>query len=66
MYDFEAVTGITRENVEQIMRDRAKIKVVCAWCQTDMGTKDGDGTTGVSHGICAACSVETFGEGDRT
>ena len=31
------------------------IKVVCAWCGTDMGTKDGKGQEGVSHGICSDC-----------
>ena len=28
------------------------MKVVCAWCGEDMGTKDGEG---VSHSICDTC-----------
>ena len=62
MYDFEAATGITQENVEQIARDRAKMKVVCAWCQTDMGMKDSGGTVGISHGICEPCGKKVFDE----
>ncbi len=62
MHDFEAATGITQENVEQIVRDRASIDVVCAWCLKQMGTVDGKGQTGISHGICEDCSKEVFGE----
>ena len=32
------------------------LKIVCAWCQKDLGTKDGKGQTGVTHGICKRCS----------
>lgn len=32
------------------------LTIICAWCGKDMGTKDGQGTTGTSHGICAECS----------
>lgn len=35
---------------------QSEIKVVCAWCGADMGTKDGKGTWGVSHGICKKCA----------
>jgi hypothetical protein len=28
------------------------LKVTCAWCLKDLGTKDGQGVTGTSHGIC--------------
>jgi hypothetical protein len=32
------------------------IQVRCAWCGKTMGSKDGDGQTGVSsHGICPDC-----------
>ena len=33
-------------------------KVVCAWCENEMGEFDGDG---VSHGICGTCLKERFG-----
>lgn len=32
------------------------MKVVCAWCNADLGTKDGQGTTGTTHGICKRCA----------
>ena len=31
------------------------LHVVCAWCQKDMGTKPGNGSTGVTHGMCPEC-----------
>lgn len=31
------------------------LKIVCAWCGKDMDTKDGQGVTGTSHGICDEC-----------
>jgi len=33
-----------------------KMKVVCAWCGADLGTKDGHGSTGTTHGICKDCA----------
>ena len=30
--------------------------VVCGWCGCDLGTIDGKGETGVSHGICEPCA----------
>jgi hypothetical protein len=26
--------------------------IVCAWCKKKMGTKDGQGISGVTHSIC--------------
>ena len=37
------------------MESKTVLKVVCAWCNKDLGEKDGGGNTGVSHGICPAC-----------
>lgn len=31
------------------------MKVKCAWCGKDIGTKDGKGQTGTTHGICKEC-----------
>jgi hypothetical protein len=28
---------------------------VCSWCQKGTGLKDGEGRSGISHGICADC-----------
>jgi len=35
--------------------EATKLKVICAWCNKDMGTKDGQGVSGISHGICPEC-----------
>lgn len=31
------------------------LKITCAWCDKDMGEKDGQGISGISHGICQDC-----------
>ena len=31
------------------------MKIMCAWCDKDMGEKDGEGIEGVSHSICDVC-----------
>jgi len=30
----------------------------CAWCGKAMGTKDGDGVSGETSGICPACKAK--------
>jgi len=37
------------------MKTKTTMKIVCAWCGADMGEKDGQGTTGTTHGICEKC-----------
>jgi phage shock protein PspC (stress-responsive transcriptional regulator) len=34
------------------------LRVVCGWCGKHIGTKNGRGVGGVSHGICGACFNE--------
>jgi len=29
--------------------------IVCAWCQKPLGSKDGQGVSGISHSICGNC-----------
>lgn len=31
------------------------IKIVCSWCKKNLGEKDGEGETGISHGMCPEC-----------
>lgn len=31
------------------------ITVICCICRKRLGTKDGEGVTGISHGYCDAC-----------
>ena len=37
------------------MTKKTIIKIKCAWCQKDMGTKDGKGVSGISHSMCPEC-----------
>ena len=32
------------------------MKIVCAWCEKDMGEKEGEGIEGISHSICEECA----------
>lgn len=32
-----------------------RIWILCSYCGRDIGYKDGDGMSGVSHGICDVC-----------
>ena len=36
----------------------ATIKVVCAWCYSYMGEKDGRGVEGISHSLCPDCMAD--------
>ncbi|MDD5511869.1 MAG: peptide deformylase [Dehalococcoidales bacterium] len=38
------------------------LKVVCAWCGKDLGEKDGQGTEGISHGICKDCLAKQLAD----
>lgn len=31
------------------------MKIVCAWCNENMGEKNGRGVEGVTHGMCKQC-----------
>lgn len=35
------------------------IRIVCQYCHDEIGTKDGEGITGTSHGTCASCDGKT-------
>ena len=37
------------------MESKTVLLVKCAWCGKDMGEKDGQGVSGVSHGMCPEC-----------
>ena len=62
MYDFEAATGLTQENVERMARERdaATLEIVCAWCGDSMGQTEGG--PGISHGICLGCANDMLCE----
>ena len=31
------------------------IEIICSYCGKNMGTKEGKGTEGISHGVCVDC-----------
>ena len=37
------------------MESKTVLAVTCALCGKSLGTKDGKGVSGVSHGLCVAC-----------
>jgi len=37
------------------------LKIVCAWCGKDMGEKDGEGVSGITHSIYPVCYKEITG-----
>ena len=45
-----------------------QMKVICAWCLKDMGTKEclnsglAEGEEPVSHGLCSECRVKVMAE----
>ena len=42
------------------MKNKTIMNLVCAWCDRDLGEKDGKGETGTSHGICKECKETYF------
>lgn len=37
---------------------KTTLKIVCMYCNTDMGEKDGEGVEGTSHSVCDKCLKE--------
>src|SRR4029434_3050076 len=35
--------------------------VVCSWCEELVGIKDGEGVSGISHGLCWRCERKSTG-----
>ena len=40
------------------------IKIICGKCKIDMGEKDGQGMTGISHSLCPPCAKKTLNDAD--
>jgi hypothetical protein len=40
------------------------MKILCAWCQEDLGEKEPIENKAVSHGLCAACEQKINAELD--
>lgn len=44
------------------LQHRTTIETVCMYCGAFVGTKDGYGMTGTSHGVCSSCADATEDE----
>ncbi|MCX6724432.1 MAG: hypothetical protein NT155_04705 [Candidatus Staskawiczbacteria bacterium] len=40
---------------EQPEGKKAIMKIVCAWCRKEIGEKEVEGESGITHGICDEC-----------
>ena len=40
---------------EELNYRKSTMKIMCAYCGKTMGSKDGEGLTGISHSICNVC-----------
>lgn len=64
--DVESGWYALKQRRESISDDRTSprmqtvLKIVCMYCRTTMGKKDGKGVEGVSHSICRKCWKEHF------
>ena len=52
---YEDTLALVREMVGPELR-LTTMKVVCAWCDSHLGDKEGNGAVGDSHGICVPCA----------
>ena len=41
------------------------MKVICAWCNKDMGEKGGKDVEGISHGVCEECLTRLLAEMEK-
>lgn len=41
------------------------IRVICSWCNRDLGEKEGDAPHPISHGICPDCERKVRAEIDN-
>ena len=49
------------EDLREGGKEKAKMRVICAWCGKDMGQRDGEGVNGLSHSICDECYEDLHG-----
>lgn len=65
--DESAIVSFTGDEVREISRltyiGVSKMTVICAWCDKQMGTKDGPDI--VTHGICQECLDKVLAEHKR-
>jgi transposase-like protein len=52
----EKLTSITEEPIQE-QAEKPTIKIICAWCEKDMGTKEAgvEPEGAVTHSICPGC-----------
>ena len=52
----------TSDGQERLYRLSTELTSVCAWCGKVLGKKEGNGQSGITHGICPECSTKTQAE----
>jgi hypothetical protein len=45
---------------DRVYRLTSELTVNCAWCGKNMGTKPGNGLSGITHGICPECEAKQY------
>lgn len=48
-------------------KEKKMIKIICAWCEKDMGEKESLGSEStISHGICEECAKKVMDDLHKT
>ena len=55
----------TSDGQDRIYRISTEMAVSCSWCGKSLGKKEGNGQSGVTHGICPECADKTMTEYER-
>ncbi len=52
----------TSDGQDRLYRLSTELIVVCSWCGKVLGKKEGNGQSGITHGICPECAIKTLVE----
>ena len=53
MENLETKQGKSEERPEE---KTGTMRIICAWCGKEMGVKEAEGGSGITHGICPECN----------
>ena len=54
----ENLSSVSDKQLESSARELNAIITICMCCKKHLGTKDGKGQYGISHGLCEECEKE--------
>lgn len=57
----EFIARILKESLG-LAEDHTTLQIVCSWCSKEMSAKDGEGESGISHGMCDDCLTKFDGD----